>query len=326
MRPQVFSQLMVQLEQLTPQQGQVVQEKVIQLQGCYALVTLGAARMAEQRGCSRCGAEHLQHWGRTGSGQQRYRCPRCGHSMTALSGTPLARLHGKVLLSRHAECMTAGQSLRQVAQTLGIHRNTAFRWRHRMMPLLAAHQPSQLTGVVESDEIFIRRSYKGQRTSLPRPAHHRGEAAATRGTSATGHLAILSSLARDSHACVLSILPGMPNAQEVTAVLGPRLNGHEAILCADSAAWYRTLARTLPIELHRITRRQHTQGPFHIQNVNALHSRLRAWLAPFRGVASRYLDRYLAWFRFLEQNPSAPPKTALLFDSAGLTAIPNTIR
>ena len=161
MRTQVFFRLMAQLEQLTPQQGQTVQEKVIQIQGRYALATLGEARMAEQRGCSRCGAEHLQHWGRTGSGQQRYRCSRCGHSMTALSGTPLARLHGKALLPRHAECMTVSLSLRQVAQTLGIHRNTAFRWRHRMMPLLAAHQPAQLTGVVESDEIFIRRSYKG---------------------------------------------------------------------------------------------------------------------------------------------------------------------
>lgn len=125
---------------------------------------------------------------------------------------------------------------------------------------------------------------------------------------------------------MLSILPGMPNAQEVSAVLGPRLNRHEAILCADAAAWYRTLARTLPIELHRIPRQQHAQGPFHIQNINALHSRLRAWLAPFHGVASRYLDRYLAWFRFLKQNPAAPPNMALLSDSVGLAAIPNTIQ
>ena len=33
----------------------------------------------------------------------------------------------------------------------------------------------------------------------------------------------------------------------------------------------------------------------HVQNVSAYHSRLRGWLLPFRGVASRYLGNYLGW-------------------------------
>jgi hypothetical protein len=41
-------------------------------------------------------------------------------------------------------------------------------------------------------------------------------------------------------------------------------------------------------------------GAIHVQNVNACHSRLRAWLAPFRGVASRYLPNYLSWLRALD--------------------------
>ena len=32
-----------------------------------------------------------------------------------------------------------------------------------------------------------------------------------------------------------------------------------------------------------------------MQNVNAYHARLRQWLAPFHGVASRYLSNYLGW-------------------------------
>jgi len=36
-------------------------------------------------------------------------------------------------------------------------------------------------------------------------------------------------------------------------------------------------------------------GVIHVQNVNAYHQRFRQWLAPFRGVASRYLPNYLGW-------------------------------
>jgi len=36
-------------------------------------------------------------------------------------------------------------------------------------------------------------------------------------------------------------------------------------------------------------------GAIHLQNVNTYHARLRQWLAPFRGVASRYLPKYLGW-------------------------------
>ena len=34
----------------------------------------------------------------------------------------------------------------------------------------------------------------------------------------------------------------------------------------------------------------------HIQNINNLHSRYDAFIKPFRGPASRYLEGYLQWF------------------------------
>ena len=41
---------------------------------------------------------------------------------------------------------------------------------------------------------------------------------------------------------------------------------------------------------------------FHIQNVNAYHSRLKAWIRRFHGVSTKYLDHYLGWFRYMD-NP-----------------------
>lgn len=38
----------------------------------------------------------------------------------------------------------------------------------------------------------------------------------------------------------------------------------------------------------------------HINNVNGYHSRLKEWLRPFHGVATKYLDHYLGWRRTVE--------------------------
>ena len=39
---------------------------------------------------------------------------------------------------------------------------------------------------------------------------------------------------------------------------------------------------------------------FHIQNVNAYHCRLKVWMGRFHGVATKYLENYLGWFRYLD--------------------------
>lgn len=38
---------------------------------------------------------------------------------------------------------------------------------------------------------------------------------------------------------------------------------------------------------------------FHIQNVNAYHSRLKGWMKRLHRVATKYLDHYLDWHRYI---------------------------
>lgn len=45
------------------------------------------------------------------------------------------------------------------------------------------------------------------------------------------------------------------------------------------------------------------QGVFHIQNVNAYHSRLKSWIGHFHRVATRHLPNYLGWCLMLERYP-----------------------
>lgn len=50
------------------------------------------------------------------------------------------------------------------------------------------------------------------------------------------------------------------------------------------------------------------KGLYHIQNVNGLHSRLKQWIDRFKGVATKYLDNYLAWFLFVDSRSNESTK------------------
>lgn len=50
------------------------------------------------------------------------------------------------------------------------------------------------------------------------------------------------------------------------------------------------------------------RGAAHVQNVNAYHSRLRDWLRPFHGVATRYPPNYLGWRWILDAGRIRSPE------------------
>lgn len=82
-----------------------------------------------------------------------------------------------------------------------------------------------------------------------------------------------------------------------------------AFLCSDGFRPYIKFAQSNDLIHKRLNVAagvQVIEKVFHIQNVNAYHSRLKSWMGRFHGVATKYLESYLGWFRFLDtnQNPN----------------------
>ena len=77
-----------------------------------------------------------------------------------------------------------------------------------------------------------------------------------------------------------------------------------SVLCTDGAAVYAAFARRTGIT-HKVVYARPglrvQEAAFHIQNVNAYHSRLKSWMVRFHGVATKYLVNYLGWRRMLER-------------------------
>ena len=84
------------------------------------------------------------------------------------------------------------------------------------------------------------------------------------------------------------------NKPGLLAVL-PTAMAVDAVLCTDGSAKLAAAARDLGLEHHGLNtlHGERKRGAWHIQNVNARHSRLKAWMASFKGVATSYLPNYL---------------------------------
>lgn len=261
-------------------------------------LTAAAQGRVETRGCPYCDEKNVRPWGRA-SNLPRYRCSNCRRTFNALTGTPLAHLRHKDRWPDQAQALMSGESVAEAAARCGVAYTTAFRWRHRFLVAPALDKPTRLVGIVEADETFILESFKGRRADLPRASRKRGGKPKKTGLSAE-QIPVL--VARDRAGTTIDgVLPKLDRAS-VTAVLAGVVTSDNEV-CCDGGKAIAAFARAGGIPYHVLPKpgRPKPEAPhLHINNVNAYHSRLKEWLRPFHGVATKNLTHYLGWRRTLE--------------------------
>lgn len=311
MESKAYKHLLAQLEGLSDEQRQEVLQTLEGQQTAQDLARLVSERLADQGGCPHCACEQVVKFG-TARGTQRYRCKGCGKTFTALTGTPLHRLRGKEKFLENAACMSEGLTIRKTARRLGFTIDKTFRWRHKFLTLLNEQKPSALTGVVEADETQFRRSYKGQRNALPRPAKKRGGPSAH--DEGDDRVPVIVAAQRGTRKVFDQVLPDT-RAASLTDALRPAL-GADAVLSTDGNAAYWTVARNLAVEAGYFIAAYHGKGGvgvWHVQGVNRYDATLKGWMVRFRGVATKYLDHYLGWRRLLDRFQDALTPRQFLF-------------
>lgn len=234
--------------------------------------------------------------------RQRYVCKSCKRTFNDLTNTPTHySKHKGDKWAEYLKAMTHGDSIRKCAARVGISVDTSFKWRHKILHALGEKKDQILDGIVESDETYVLHSEKGKRT-LTRKARKRGGKAKKRGIS-NEQVCIL--VARDRIKNTISEVAtfGRMAAETFDSIVTSRL-GHDVILCTDEEPTFRKYCREHSIRHEKVNpgkKRYVTNGIYHIQNVNAFHERFKGFLARRRGVASKYLNHYLAWHRILDQ-------------------------
>ena len=300
MRRREMERLKVALGKLTAKQRAELSAELAAMESRPAATTVVENRFDGRPTCPHCqGAKVIGHG--TANGMQRYRCRGCGKAFGALTGTPLAGLHQRGKWLDHVAALRDGLVLREVAERLHIAVSTAHRWRHRFLAAPKHLKSPALSGIAEADETYFLHSRKGQRHGLNRRARKRGGRAGKHGISAE-EVPVL--VVRDRAGESADFILDVPDKAHVVAVLKPLL-AQNSVLCTDGSGSLAAAAKAIGIDHHALNFRAGIRvvGPWHIQNVNAYHSRLKDWLRRFRGVATRYLDSYLGWFRATERSP-----------------------
>ena len=283
--------------------------------GADSVAKVGHRRVAAM-GCPHCGNRDIILWGKA-NGMPRYRCQGCGRTFNGLTKTPLARLRKKEKWQEQAQAMIDGITTSKAAERCEVDYKTAFRWRHRFLERLSSDKPKVLSGIVEGDETFILKSFKGKRSDIPRKSRKRGGKAAKRGLSAEQIPVII---ARDrSGATIDAVLPKLDRAS-ITGALGGVVTPANQF-CCDGGKAIVAFARKAGIPHHVLPApgKPSPDAPdLHINNVNAYHGRLKEWMRRFHGVATKNLPNYLGWRRTLEAlGPNVKPEDWIL-GAAGL--------
>ncbi|ADH98489.1 hypothetical protein Bsel_0967 [[Bacillus] selenitireducens MLS10] len=258
--------------------------------------------------CPDCESEHIVRFGNypiIADGEevkkQRYRCKACRRTFTDLTNTALYRTRHLNRWMKFIECMIEGYSLRKSAELIGgVTHVTLFYWRHKLLSALKQTEISNFQGIVEMDETYFLYSEKGQKKIEDRKPRKRGGSAKKRGIS-NEQVCVL--VARDREKVTFSQALGMGRLtkEQLDKSIGHKLS-KENVLCTDGWRAFKVYAFEKEMDIYQFKSDGNirTKGLYHIQNVNNYHRRLKGWIQRFNGVATKYLNNYLAWFQVLE--------------------------
>jgi transposase-like protein len=304
-----FAQMLAQVNQIDHRQRNALRTALAQLSDDNQVIEIIESRFDTDGDCPFCGHDLYYRHGFANK-LQRYRCRKCKKTFNALTGTPLARLRHRGKWLNYLKTMTESLTIRKAATVVGVHRTTSFRWRHRFLTWIKLDHPVILQGITEADETYLLESSKGSH-NLDRKPRKRGGCATKRGLS-NEQVCIL--IARDRSGHTLDFLTGRGSVSK--SQLDTHLKSvldDDTLLISDGNPAYSAFCQAVGIthEMVNLSKGQRVNGAYHLQNVNAYHSRFKQWLIRFHGVATKYLSNYLGWRRSIEQHPNISAESLL---------------
>lgn len=303
------------LAQLIPQLTH--DEKIELLGDLKAAIAEEIAGRADAGGaCPRCGCPGPVRKGRGRRGEQRWLCRGCGRTFSASTMGLLSRskLPAATWMA-FAECMADALALRETADRCGVSLYTAWFMRMRVCEVMAARTPEPRAGTFHVDECLVRENLSGDRRRaffpMPREPHRNGQDGrrGQRGRSRRSFCVVCG--VNELGDCFCDLGPrGAIGAGDAGMAALARVPAGSVVVTDDNPAYEGAFEG---IAEHRSVRAGAPSGGG-IAMVNALHSRLRDFLAPMHGVSTRRLQRYLDWFRYREHfKHSDADRRALLY-------------
>jgi hypothetical protein len=194
--------------------------------------------------------------------------------------------------------MVDGLSLRTIAENLKINLKTAFFWRHKILNAVQSIKSNKLSGIVEADETYFPKSSKGSKKLPKGTARKRGKSkfGGSKPGLSKNQVCVLTALDRNNHYFNQPCGYGKVKIMWIRQNLS-QLIVKDSTLVTDGDKSYKALPNVRLIQIvGGITK----DTRYNIARTNAYHNDLKIWLAKFKGVATKYLDHYVNFFKAIK--------------------------
>ncbi len=251
--------------------------------------------------CPHCESKNIIGFGNYKE-RKRYRCKACQRTFNELTGTAVAYIHNLDKWISYIKAMETSPSLRALAAEIGISLDTSFNWRHKILKALKVQGYKKLNGITETDETFFLYSEKGNKKITGRKARKRGGKASKAGINEE-QVAVITALDRKNHFIMEVACRGRITSAKINEKIGAWLELKDLVLCTDSHRSYESFSKKYGIIQKKVnvSKKQYVRDRiYHVQTVNSYHSKLKSWISNFCGVATKYLQDYMDYFRVLK--------------------------
>jgi transposase-like protein len=229
-------------------------------------------------------------------GIQRFRCNTCGKTFAQTTKTALYHSQcGEAVWKQVIRDTLDGVPIAGTAGALALSTDTVFRMRHKILLGLEAEEarnPTVLNGVCEFDDTYVLENLKGGK-KLPegyyRKARRHGAVAQKRGIS-NEYISISTGIQRDGSAYCRTVARSTPGKDEISAAFDGHIGEATLALC-DGAKSYSILGENGNCDVVRVSE-ENQSGFYHTNTANGLHSHIKEMVKRYKGVATKYLNRY----------------------------------
>lgn len=282
------------------EQSEILQSLRVEFEGKGKLLEVTSLEITSKKDCPHCGCAKVHKRGKQNDVQM-YKCVGCTKWFSSTTGTPLWDIKKKDKWQSYLSCMQRNVPIKKAALEVGICIQTSFDWRHKILSVLNKEVPVKLRGRVESDELELPLSNKGERNLTRKARKRSSDFKRNTETKEITTVQIITAVDENNQTYFKAVETKRITASDLKKTLGKKLDKNVTLI-TDKHPSYIPFVKSKPSIKHKTLKAtEHVNKEdkkVNLQKVNNQHKQLRQFLDKFNGVSSKYLQNYLNWFAY----------------------------